>query len=175
VLAQDGAVVELEAGDPAAAESELRKGYAVLAELAESGFRSTNAALLAEALVLQGRLDDAADAAADALELAKDDDFITVGVARQVQARVLAARGEFEAAATHARQAVAVGERSDYLYHHANALVCLAYVCEAAGDSSEAAEAAQKALGLYEQKGAVVGAARARAVLERLGAGASAG
>jgi class 3 adenylate cyclase/predicted ATPase len=175
VMTQDGAEVELAAGDPVAAERELREGYAVLAELEETGFRSTTAALLAEALFVQGRLDEAADAADDALALAQEDDFVTLGVARAVQARIAAARGEFDAAEALARQAVAFEERTDYLHHHADALVALAHVCEAAGDGSEAVEAAQKALGLYEQKGAVVGAARARTVLERLGAGASAG
>jgi hypothetical protein len=48
-------------------------------------------------------------------------------------------------------------------------------VCEAAGDAVEAVKAAQKALTLYEQKGAVLGAAATRSVLERLGAGASTG
>ena len=174
-MTQDGAEVELAAGDPVAAERELREGYAVLAELAETGFRSTNAALLAEALFVQGRLEEAASAADDALELTQEDDFVTLGVARAVQARIAAARGEFDAAEALARQAVAFQERTDYVPHHADALVSLAHVCEAAGDSAEAVEAAEKALGLYEQKGAVVGAARARTVLERLGAGASAG
>ncbi len=175
VLTQDGAEVELWAGDPVAAERELREGYAILAELAETGFRSTIAALLAEALFVQGRLDEAADAADDALALSQEDDFVTLGLARAVQARIAAARGEFDAAKALAREAIALEERTDYLNHYADALVSLAHVCEAAGDSSDAAEAAQKALGLYEQKGAVVGAARARTVLERLGAGASAG
>jgi ATP/maltotriose-dependent transcriptional regulator MalT len=94
---------------------------------------------------------------------------------RDVQARVSAARGELEAAATLARQAVALAERTEYVYHNANALVCLAEVREAAGDAVEAVKAAHEALALYEQKGAVVGAARARSMLERLGAGASAG
>ena len=174
-MTQDGGEVELAAGDPIAAEQELREGYAVLAELAETGFRSTNAALLAEALFVQGRLDEAADAADDALELTQEDDFVTLGVARAVQARIAAARGEFDAAKALARQAVAFQDRTDYVHHRADALVSLAHVCEAAGDSAEAVEAAQKALRLYEQKGAVVGAARARTVLERLGAGASAG
>jgi len=175
VQTQDGAVVELLAGDPVAAELIVREGYDILAELGETGFRSSNAALLADALIAQGRLDEAADAAIDALELAQTDDVDSIGRARAAQARIAAARGQFDAAKALAREAVALHEPTEYVERHADTLVSLAQVCEAAGDTAEAFEAARSAFELYERKGDVAGVARVNTLLETLGATASPG
>ena len=70
---------------------------------------------------MQGRLDEAADAADDALALSQEDDFVTLGLARAVQAQIAAARGEFDAAKALAREAIALEERTDYLRHYADA------------------------------------------------------
>jgi len=169
VQTQDGAAIELAAGDPVAAERELREGYDVLAELGETGFRSTVASHLADALFAQGRLEEAARAADDAIELAQEDDFDPIARARVVQARIALERGDLEAATALAESAVALEEQTDYIERHADTLVALARVREAAGDIAEAAVAAQKALELYERKGHVVSAARARALLDELG------
>jgi class 3 adenylate cyclase/tetratricopeptide (TPR) repeat protein len=170
VVTQDGAWVELIAGDAAAAEREVREGYAILAALGETGFRSTNAALLAEALFAQGRVDEAAEAAADGLALTQPDDITTVGTARSVEAQIAAYRGEFASATALAREAVALLARTDYIVQHADTLIALALVCEAAGESGGAVDATQKALGLYERKGHLVGAAAARGMLDAFGA-----
>jgi ATP/maltotriose-dependent transcriptional regulator MalT len=50
---------ELLAGDAAAAERELREGYETLEQLGETGYLSTIAALLAQAVLMQDRLDEA--------------------------------------------------------------------------------------------------------------------
>ena len=47
--------IELLAGDPAAAERELREGFETFEEMGETGILSTLAALLAEAVLAQGR------------------------------------------------------------------------------------------------------------------------
>lgn len=175
VQTQDGAAIELAAGDPVAAEQELREGYEVLAEIGETGFRSTVAAYLADALFAQGRLDEAARAADDAIELAQADDFDPICRARAAKARIVAARGDFETAKALARSAVALEEQTDYIQRHADTLVALARVCEAAGDPAEAAEAARESLALYARKGDVVGAARVRTLLEDLDVSAAEG
>jgi hypothetical protein len=46
----------------------------------------------------------------------------------------------------------------------------LARVCEAAGESRRAVEAAQRALDLYEREGHLVGAAAARTMVDAFGA-----
>jgi tetratricopeptide (TPR) repeat protein len=170
VQAQDGASIELLAGDVAAAEREVREGYAVLAEIEETGFRSSNAAMLADSLVLQGRIEEAADAVADALALAQADDPMTLSIARWVEARIAASRGDFAGAVAAARASVKLLERTDYVVQSADALGVLAQVCEAAGEQGSAVEAAQAALDLYERKGHVVGAAATRAMVDVLSA-----
>ena len=170
VVTQDGAWVELIAGDAVAAEREIREGYAILAELEETGFRSTNAAVLANALLVQGRLEEAADAAADALTLAPVDDVATLGTAHRVRAQITALRGDAAAAIAEARQAVALVEQTDYVVEHADALVALARVYETAGQAGRAVEAARAALDLYERKGHLVGAAAMRAMVDVLSA-----
>jgi tetratricopeptide (TPR) repeat protein len=174
VQTQDGAWIELLAGDAAAAEREVREGYAILAGLEETGFRSTNAAVLADALLTQGRIEEAADAAADALALTQADDATTLGTVRWVEAQIAALRGDFAGAIATAREAVALLERTDYVVQRSDALVALARVCEAAGESGRAVEAARSALELYECKGHLVGVAATRAMLDAFGAAASA-
>jgi class 3 adenylate cyclase/tetratricopeptide (TPR) repeat protein len=174
VQTQDGAWIELLAGDAAAAERELREGYAILAGLEETGFRSTNAAVLADALLAQGRIEEAADAAADALALTQADDATTLGTVRWVEAQIASLRGDFAGAIATARDAVALLEQTDYVVQRSDALVALARVCEAAGESGRAVEAARSALDLYERKGHLVGVAATRAMLDAFGAAASA-
>ena len=55
----DSGAVEMLAGDPVAAERELRMDYETLNEMGERDYMPTTAALLAEALYEQGRFDDA--------------------------------------------------------------------------------------------------------------------
>ena len=51
--------IELLAGFPAAAETELRTSYEMLEKIGEKGYLSTTAAFLAEAVYLQGRYEEA--------------------------------------------------------------------------------------------------------------------
>ena len=170
VQTQDGAWIELLAGDAVAAEREVRQGYAILADIEETAFRSTNGAVLADTLLAQGRIEEAADAVADALALTPADDATTLGIARWVEGQIAALRGDYGGAIAAAREAVTLLERTDYVAQHADALVVLARVCEAAGESRRAVEAAQQALDLYERKGHLVGAAAARTMLDAFGA-----
>ena len=170
VQTQDGAWIELLAGDAVAAEREVRQGYAILADIEETAFRSTNGAVLADTLLVQGRIEEAADAVADALALTPADDATTLGIARWVEGQIAALRGDYGGAIAAAREAVTLLERTDYVVQHADALVVLARVCEAAGESRRAVEAAQQALDLYERKGHLVGAAAARTMLDAFGA-----
>ena len=60
---ENEAVVELLAGNPAAAEKSLRAGYRALEEMGERAFRSTIAAFLGRAILEQGRDEEAEDLA----------------------------------------------------------------------------------------------------------------
>ncbi len=163
-----GAFVELLAGDPTAAERELRGGYEELERIGERSFLSTTAALLARALCEQGRLDEADRYAAISAEAALRDDVASQVIWRGARARVLATRGEAKEAEELAREAVELAGKTDWLELHADALVDLGRVLEALGRSGEAEEGVRQAISLYEQKGNVVAAERTRSELARL-------
>jgi predicted ATPase len=157
--------VELLAGDPAAAEDSLRKGYKLLDEMGERTFLSTTAAFLAHAIFAQGRAEEAEALAARSAELVAEDDVLTQSLWRSVQARVLARRGAADEAVPLAREAVRLVARTDFLNDRGDALLSLAAVLDEAGRRRESAEAVRKALRLYDQKGNVVAASTARSML----------
>ena len=68
-----------------------------------------------------------------------------------------------------AREAVGHAEGTEFLGFHADALLVLAEVLRLAGEPAEAAAALEEAVALYERKGNVVSAAKARAALDELG------
>jgi hypothetical protein len=78
--------------------------------------------------------------------------------------------GQLEAAEPLAREAVGHAGGTEFLGWHGDALVVLAEVLCLAGKPEDAASALNEAVALYERKGNVVSAARARALLEELAA-----
>jgi predicted ATPase len=162
------AVVELLAGDPAAAEKSARAAYRALEEMGESAFRSTMAATLGLLILEQGR-DEEADALAElSARLAASGDLITQVVWRRVRARVLARRAEFQAAEALAREALAIAEATDFVNDRADALIDLSHVLEASNRRDEAVSAVSAALDLYELKGNAIAAAATRLRLGKL-------
>ena len=164
-VSHHAATVELLAGDPAAAERTLRRGYATLEEMGDRALLSTTAAFLGQALLAQGRADEAEELAATSAELAADDDLITQAMWRGVRARAALRRGRAEEADGLAREAVALANRTDFVNHRADALADLGMVLRELGPSAGAQEAFDEALALYESKGNVVAAERLRADL----------
>ncbi|MDX6493333.1 MAG: hypothetical protein QOH02_1268, partial [Gaiellaceae bacterium] len=159
---------ELLAGDPAAAERGLREGYAILGELGETGFRATVGSLLADALLRQGRDDEAGAMLDESATLGTEDDADFQVRLGAVRAQLLARSGELEEAERVARAAVAVAEQTDYSELRGGALVALGHVLQAAGRLDEASKAVERALGLYEEKGNRVAAEAASVFLEEL-------
>jgi DNA-binding SARP family transcriptional activator len=158
-------IVEMLAGDPAAAERELAWGYGILDEIGEAKTFPDLAAKLAEALYAQGR-DDEAFELSDVSKQATAPDDLSAGVQwRAVQAKLLARRGDTGAAEALAREAVTLAGETDFLVLHADALMDLAEVLRLTDRDAESAPFVEQALELYEQKGNVVGAERARALL----------
>jgi tetratricopeptide (TPR) repeat protein len=158
-------LVELLAGDAAAAERELGQGYQQLDRMGERGVRSTVAAFLARALYEQGRVREAERYAAISENASGEDDIVSQVGWRQVQALILAERGESEAALKLANEAVRLAAETEYLTMHGDSLLALAEVESRAGDGHGSMRSAGEALRLYEAKGDVVSAARARALL----------
>ena len=161
--------VERLAGDPVAAERELRWGYERLVGMGETGVLSTVAAELADTMCLQGRCDDEVlGLTATSEELASRDDRLSQILWRRVRAKVLAGRDELAAAERLARDAVAVAGETDYVDCRADALMDLAEVLMVAGSGDEASRMGDLALGLYGAKANVAGAQQAEARLRRL-------
>jgi ATP/maltotriose-dependent transcriptional regulator MalT len=126
----ESARVELLAGNPADAEHELRRGFRVLEELRERYVLSTLAGLLARALWLQGRPDEAEDHTVLAEELADPDDVDAQVNWRCVQAQILASRGEGDAAEKLVRGAVELLESTDATILQIEALLDLAEILD---------------------------------------------
>jgi ATP/maltotriose-dependent transcriptional regulator MalT len=162
VVSHHEAVVELLAGEPAAAERRLRQGYARLEAMGEQALLATTAAFLAEAVLAQGDAGEAEALCATAERLAPADDVITHALARGVRARVLAGRGRYDEAEAAAEEAVALAGRTDALVEHGDAHLALADVLELRGRGDAAMLHVREAIALYERKGAVVLAERAR-------------
>jgi tetratricopeptide (TPR) repeat protein len=152
------------AGQPAAAESALRRDYDVLASLNETYFRSTVAALLGNALWALGRFDEAASYAEISKEIAGDDDVLSQVLWRTVRAKHLANKGSAEDAIALATEAVQLAAETVDIELQADALSELAEVLHLAGRGHERGPHLREALALYELKGDVVlgGALRAR-------------
>lgn len=165
------AVVELLADNPASVEERLRPGIEFLQRKGETGFLSTTAGYLAEALYLQGRLDEAERFAGLARETAAPDDVTSQVDWRRVRAKVLARRGETEGAESLAREAVELAAGTDYIVQHGDALMDLAEVLRLAGRSADAIPAVRQAIELYERKENAVSAGKARVVMAELSKG----
>jgi tetratricopeptide (TPR) repeat protein len=157
--------IEMLAGDPAAAERLLRDGLRTLREFGERGNAASVAADLARALQALGRDAEADATAVEACELGNRDDVELQVIARIARAGAKAALGFGEEALAIAREAVDLAERTDALTMRGNALLTLGRVLAAAGVYGEAAEAARRALELFDEKGNRVGAATAREFL----------
>ena len=165
--------LEMLAGNPAAAESELGAACDVLDAAGERGWLSTLAAMHAEALYALDRLDDAEAATRRSREAATSDDYDAQALWRSTQAKVLARHGDFAEAEELAREAVAIIDRTDEVNHQANLRTSLAEVLRLAGRADEARSELERALELYEQKENRVMAGRTRALLDELSAAAS--
>ena len=88
-VSHHAAMVELLAGDPVAAERLLRQGYAALEEMGEKPVLSTTAAFLGQALLAQGRHEEAGRWAELSAEQAHEDDMHSQSMWRAVHASVL--------------------------------------------------------------------------------------
>jgi class 3 adenylate cyclase/tetratricopeptide (TPR) repeat protein len=159
--------VELLAGDTAAAERKLRRGYGILESLGERRVRSTVASRLAKTVYLQRRYEDAEHFTTISEQLAGSGDMASQIEWRSVRAKLVARRGEFERAEQLARDALRLAEQTDAIGSQATALLDLAEVLSNAGRDEETASLVSRARDLFEQKGNVVAARAAGEMLAR--------
>lgn len=158
----DSGHVEMLAEDFVTAERELRRDYEQLTEIGEKYFLSTVAGLLAHALYLQGRYEEADEFTRHAEEASAEEDVESQAIWRRARAKIFARWGRFEEAETLAREAHQLMHPTDAPIWKGNTLLDLAEVLELAGKQDEALPLIDEALLLYEGKGDVVSAARAK-------------
>ena len=156
--------LELLADNAEAAERELLIGSERLDRLGETSNLSNIFAMLAQAVLAQGRPDDALRYTRLSEETSADDDFSSQVQWRSARAKVLAQLGRRDEAEQLARGAVELAGQTDFLILRADALVDLVDVLRKNGGDASAA-AVQEAIQLYERKGNVVSAAKTRTLL----------
>jgi class 3 adenylate cyclase/tetratricopeptide (TPR) repeat protein len=165
--------VEMIAGNPAGVAARIREGLDVLREAGETGFLSTSAAMLADALFAQGKYEEAEEFSRVSEENAAPDDVASQTGWRSARAKVLAHRGSFDEAEILAREAVAMSRRTDHLVMIGYSLADLAEVLRLAGKVEDARAAAEEAASVFDRKQDVVSAARMKELVRSLGGGSS--
>jgi class 3 adenylate cyclase/tetratricopeptide (TPR) repeat protein len=153
--------IEILAGDAPAAEREFRVGRDAAIEFGDRGFEGTAAALLAHALLEQGRDAEGEAVAAQAEAVAADDDLSTQVLWRTARSRAIASRDPSDAAVL-AREGVELAMTTDDLDMQADALADLGGALGALGDREGARRAFDDAIARVERKGNVAARERIR-------------
>ena len=161
------ALVRMLEGRPGMAELPLRSAVERLASMGDGELLATTLAMLAQAVFAQGQLEEAEQLCRMAAGAGAHDDIVTQVIWRGVQAKILAHQGRPEDAETLARDAVALVAPTDLLSHHGDAMLDLAEVLRTISRTDEYHGVVHAALSLYEKKGNVIGAARARSLLSQ--------
>ena len=169
-----GYFIEIVRGDWQAAERELRRAYEELSAMGDKSYLSLTAGWLSHCCYHLGRYDEA-DELATVSEQSAARSWIAAQVSwRGARALLLAHRGEAAQAEALAREAVGLALQTDRVDTQTEALMDLAEVLRVTGRPADAVPFAEDALRRYERKEVIPGVARARALLDRLGAGVSA-
>ena len=154
------------------AEARLRATVEQLATMSDGGFMATTLAMLAQVVYARGQRREAADLCEAAAAAAANDDILTQVIWRSVQAKILAHDARCDEALSLAHEAIELVAPTDLLSHHGDGMLDLAEVLRTCGSSKdECVRAAEAGLRLYESKGNVVSAARARLLLADLAGG----
>ena len=160
------AMREIIAGDPLAAEAIAREGFEVLQAMGETSYMCNCAAVLAQALSLQGLHHEASRFAAVAEDATADHDAGAQLQWRGARSRVLIATGRAPEAVVLARSAVERAGVTDMVLLNGDAWSEYARALHAAGEEAAAVAAARTAVELYERKGATAVVAHARTLVD---------
>jgi ATP/maltotriose-dependent transcriptional regulator MalT len=163
-----GGQVEALAGDFAAAERVWREGCDILEGLGDVSFLASHMAELADVLCAQGRYAEADEYSNLAEERAAGDDIYTQILWRIPRSKVAAQQRDRTRAESLAEEAVELASKTDALVISGRARLALAEVLGLEGRFREAVAAARAALDAFREKGDVVSARSARAVIRRL-------
>jgi class 3 adenylate cyclase/tetratricopeptide (TPR) repeat protein len=150
-----GAQIELLAGDPAAAERELRASSAAFDEFGAATSATTHRALLAEVVARLGRLEEAEELARRVAAEAPDADRLAHVLWRCTLARVRAREGSAGEAVELAGEARRLLADAEFPQLAIAALTAAAEAAAAADESAEAERLLAEARRIAEAKGAV--------------------
>jgi tetratricopeptide (TPR) repeat protein len=153
--------LELRAGNAVAAEGEFRTALESAQRMGDRGRLTNLASGLADALLDQGHVDDAAEYVDLARDTALKDDASGQGAWRMVAARLLLGRGETGEAIRLARESISFME-SQELLTLPDFVLREAEVFQGAGLDEDARRAFRDAIELFERKGSLAEAQRAR-------------
>ena len=165
----DAARIELMSGDAVAAEEVLRADYEALDSMGERYFLSGVAGLLAHALYVEGRYEEA-ETFSRVSETWGGEDAEDQALWRRARAKVYARWGRKEEAQALVWDAVKLVDSTDSPVLQANTLLDLAEVLMLCGHPALAVPHVLTGLSLFERKGSVVSASRAREMLDRIAA-----
>jgi hypothetical protein len=168
-MSMSTAWIHQRAGDLEAWERVLRSGLAELEQLNDRAFSSTVAAYLAECVYLQGRFGEARSLCATVRELTPATDVINFVYAEFLEGCLFAREGLHEEADARGRQTIARADTTDYYFARAESRLFLAEAVALAGKADEASAWAEAGLAVFEEKGDVTAAARARERLVEIG------
>jgi DNA-binding SARP family transcriptional activator len=164
----EGASMHMLFGEAAEAEADAQLGYDTLRAMGGTGHFGALALRLAQAMYGKGRYDDADRLLDEAARVSRANDVWDQTHWRSERAKILARRGDFEAAEELAREAVAFAAASDFLSARADASMDLGEVLLLVGRPDESASAIGDAIAVHEQKGNLQAAGTARLLLESL-------
>ena len=154
--------VEMLAGDVQTAADVAEEAHAMLSE---RGHRWPYlCAFLAQARLGLGKSTEASEAAEIAASSANS---VERALGLGVLARIRAREGDATKAEELIDEAVAIVERTDFLFDRGTVQLDRAEVMDLLGRSEEARAARERALEMFEEKGDLVSAARTRSLLER--------
>ncbi|WP_231986256.1 nuclear transport factor 2 family protein [Mycobacterium sp. E2479] len=162
---QFAGIVELVIDDPAAAEAPLRKAYHGFRRMGLDADTAETAALLGRACLLLDRDTDADELCTESEHLAGH--ALKPSIAwRTLRSQLLSRSNDHDAARRFAEAAVSLAERTDLLVDHGDACLALANVLATAGDVAGVRAAAERAVSLWERKGAAALVEKARVLLD---------
>jgi len=160
--------IELLAGNLGAAETILRECCEMYERAQDRAAFASAAADVAQALYAEGRLDEARDWAQRAEAQAPRDDIPAQFAWRAVAAKLLAREGALDDADSLVLKAVALSESTDSPCQRGEVLLDVAEVQRLDNRVRDATRSVESALLLFEQKGDVVSAERARGLMAEL-------
>jgi tetratricopeptide (TPR) repeat protein len=153
------------AGEWERGEEALRESYEALERMGNKGLLASTALDLGDAVLRQGRVDEAEELSVIGEEHTANEDAWGQARCLTLRAKVQGVRGDRAGAEELARRAIELAAADEFPELAADARLVLGEAVGSAGDA-EARALGAEALELYERKGNLVGASWARAYLE---------